>query len=434
MASSWASEDGRVALFGTDMLAVLGSLPDASVDACCTDPPYGLAEHPRKRTEQALAAWLAGDRLHVPDGKGFMGRGWDAFVPPPGAWDEVYRVLKPGSWLLAFAAPRTQDLMGLSIRLAGFEIRDSIAWIYGSGFPKSLDVSKAIDKAAGAVREVVGQGRFASRRPRADHSTQGLTFADDAYVRPAGRSLTVPATPEAARWNGWGTTLKPAIEPVLVARKPLDGTVAANVLAHGTGALNIAGCLVAHASAADLAESQGKNQHTRYSNASDRMGANGTYGTWEAGAQRTDYDGSAGRWPPDLILTHFPGCDGSCEPGCPVALAGEHARFFPQTEWGPQDAPFLYAAKAPKSERPAVDGVNPHIAVKPLAVMRWLARLVTPPDGLLIDPFAGTGTTLQAAGLEGFRAVGAENDPDACTLARKRLGLGEFAACEETRP
>ena len=127
-----------VALYAGDCLEVLALLPDASVDAVVTDPPYGLADHPVKRIEQALTAWLTGDRAHVPDGRGFMGREWDKFVPPPAAWDECYRVLKPGGHLLAFAAPRTYDLMGISIRLAGFDVFDSIDWINGQGFPKSL--------------------------------------------------------------------------------------------------------------------------------------------------------------------------------------------------------------------------------------------------------------------------------------------------------
>ena len=151
-----------VALHVGDCLDVLASLPDASVAAVVTDPPYGLADHPVKRIEQALTAWLTGDRAHVPDGRGFMGREWDKFVPPPAAWDECYRVLKPGGHLLAFAAPRTYDLMGISIRLAGFDVFDSIDWINGQGFPKSLNVSKAIDKAAGAERVASGPSRYSA--------------------------------------------------------------------------------------------------------------------------------------------------------------------------------------------------------------------------------------------------------------------------------
>jgi hypothetical protein len=140
-------QDDQVTVHHGDALDVLREMPDASVDAVVTDPPYGLAELPAHVVTAALAAWLAGDREHVPDGKGFMGRDWDRFVPPPALWDECFRVLKPGGHLLAFAAPRTTDLMTLSIRLAGFEVRDSIFWAFGQGFPKSLDVAKAIDKA-----------------------------------------------------------------------------------------------------------------------------------------------------------------------------------------------------------------------------------------------------------------------------------------------
>jgi hypothetical protein len=148
---------GRVAVHHGDCLDVLRTLPDCSVDAVVTDPPYGLAEHPRSNVERALLAWLTGDREHVPDGRGFMGRDWDRFVPPPAVWDECFRVLKPGGHLLAFAAPRTYDLMAISIRLAGLteaaapEIRDTITWLTGQGFPKSLDVGKAIDRQACAA-------------------------------------------------------------------------------------------------------------------------------------------------------------------------------------------------------------------------------------------------------------------------------------------
>jgi hypothetical protein len=208
-----------VELLHGDCLERLQELPDCSVDACVTDPPYGLR---------------------------FMGKAWDYDVPQAEVWREVLRVLKPGGHLLAFAGTRTQHRMAVQIEDAGFEIRDMIAWLYGSGFPKSLDVSKAIDKAAGAEREVVG----------VTHRTRGICGEMAAAVRCSvcgktrnGTSCKCdpdngPATPEAQRWDGWGTALKPALEPITVARKPLQSTVAANVLEHGTGAINIEGCRV----------------------------------------------------------------------------------------------------------------------------------------------------------------------------------------------
>ena len=176
-------------------LDVLRAMPDESVHSIVTDPPYGLSNTDPRHVAETIARWGSGDREYVPSGRGFMGKEWDAFVPPVAVWDECLRVLKPGGHLLAFAGSRTADLMGLAIRLAGFEMRDSLAWIYGSGFPKSHDVGKSTG---------------------------------------------------AEQWEGWGTALKPAHEPIIMARKPLaEKTVARNVLAHGTGAINVDACRVA---------------------------------------------------------------------------------------------------------------------------------------------------------------------------------------------
>ena len=178
-------------------LSALRELPSESVSSVITDPPYGLGDHAPAEVVQAITAWAQGDRERVPDGRGFMGKDWDRFVPPPAVWDECMRVLKPGGHMAVFAGSRTAGLMDLSIRLAGFEIRDTITWMYGNGFPKSLDISKAINKTAG----VDG----------------------------------------AKQWDGWGTALKPAGEPIIMARKPFIGTVANNVLTYGTGGINISG-------------------------------------------------------------------------------------------------------------------------------------------------------------------------------------------------
>ena len=465
-------------------------LPDASVDAIVCDPPYGLAELPTRVVETALREWLTGRRDFVPDGRGFMSRDWDRFVPPPAAWDEAYRVLKPGGHLLAFAGARTVDLMGMSIRLAGFEQRDSVTmlgWVQAQGFPKSRNVSADIDAMAGAEREVL---RTATR-------VTGSSVYDKRPSRPAGLYasaeyvVTAPATAAAARWQGWGTALKPAAEPILLARKPLPSTVAANVLAYGTGAINVDGCRVEHdaASAAWVERWSGHDGHPR-----------ALYGG-NIGAQ---FGGSpAGRWPTNLVLVHHPDCaevgtttvrgDGhhparrgagglstsghagqaglaeryagdevvpvmACVPGCPVAeLDGQSgagvsrridkpAAATPNAktwEGGPLNGPrpargftdaggasrfypvFRFNPKADGWERPEVvlaDGtVLRHPTVKPLDLMRWLVRMVTPPGGLVLDPFAGSGATLQAAEVEGFRAVGVELDPGHCALIRERL-------------
>ena len=226
-----------------DCLEVLRSLDDNSVDSVTTDPPYGLSNTKPAQVADVLAAWVTGDTESVPAKKGgFMGADWDSFVPPPAVWAECLRVLKPGGHMAVFSGARTQDLMGLSIRLAGFEIRDTLGWIQGAGFPKSMDVSKAIDKAAGAEREVVGRRvRLGDDKPYGNNGANAFGgYADNPECDP----VTAPATSAAKQWSGWGTALKPAIEPIILARKPLDGTVAANVLAHGVGGLNIDACRV----------------------------------------------------------------------------------------------------------------------------------------------------------------------------------------------
>src|SRR5699024_271855 len=188
-----------------DCLAELKKLEDSSVDAVVTDPPYGLSNTKPQQVADVLKAWVTGDTVSVPAKRGgFMGKDWDSFVPPPAVWEECMRVLKPGGHRAVFAGARTQDLMGLSIRPAGFEIRDTLGWVYGSGFPKSMDVSKAIDKAAGAEREVAGT--------IPDRWTQKGSTYNMSTDRPqeSVAVLGAPATSEAKRWDGWGTALKPA--------------------------------------------------------------------------------------------------------------------------------------------------------------------------------------------------------------------------------
>lgn len=368
---------------------VLSQLLDASVDACVTDPPYEL---------------------------GFMGKGWDAtgIAYDVNLWREVHRVLKPGGHLLAFGGTRTWHRLAVAVEDAGFEIRDSIAWMYGSGFPKSLDVSKAIDKAAGAERPTYARPAF------------GGTFSDDNGTTYGTAIDSAPITPDAERWQGWGTALKPAFEPIVVARKPLTGTVAGNVLTHGTGALNIDGCRV-EASGRPLIESRAEASVSTF--------GDGLNGSRHAGS--TDQ----GRWPSNVILDEDQAAaldeqsgeqrdgvavnrnkDPHAEKPHEVYGSGWLNGDLPDRTFGGQGGAsrFFYVAKADASERPKVGGVA-HPTVKPLALMRWLVRLVTPPGGVVLEPFAGSGTTVEACLLEGFRCVAIEKTDDYLPLIEARI-------------
>ena len=353
-------------------------MEDNSVDAIVTDPPYGLS---------------------------FMGKKWDYDVPGVDIWTECLRVLKPGGHLLAFAGTRTQHRMAVRIEDAGFEIRDMIAWVYGSGFPKSLDVSKALDKVAGAEREVVGiDHRYVGMSDRAKRALGTIAPGKSQGFVGDPSQITAPATDAARQWQGWGTALKPALEPVTVARKPLIGTVAGNVLTHGTGALNIDGCRV------------GDEPTTRIQGVAE-IGFHG--GNYAPGLQTGS---EMGRWPANLIhdgsdevLAAFPHASGAVAPSDQRDGGGSAARFF-------------YCAKASKKDRneglhadlEARNG-NHHPTVKPTDLMAYLCRLVTPPGGLVYDPFMGSGSTGKAAVREGLRFAGSEMQAEYITIARARI-------------
>ena len=329
----------RFDVMNADCLDTLRNIPDCSVDAIVTDPPYGLSQHSSSDVQRALTSWLAGDEYK--HGKaGFMGKSWDSFVPSPSVWRECFRVLKHGGHILCFAGSRTQDLMSIALRLAGFECRDTVMWVYGSGFPKSLDVSKAIDKAAGAERDVVGKSP--TFRKMQDEAS--------AYNLQRNEFITAPATDAARQWQGWGTALKPAYEPVLLFRKPLSGTVAENVLKHGTGAINIDGCMVPGTE--DTARPQGK----------DIKGGN-----WSGDGGRSELitGGGTGRFPAnfihsgeDEVLALFPVTKPS---NSKPRNNGEFksvakGRDAPHTTFGHDDnggsaARFFYCAKASKRDR-----------------------------------------------------------------------------------
>ena len=602
-------EDDRVTLHHGDCLDVLRSLPDSSVDSVVCDPPYGLSNTDPAHVADTVVRWVNGERDYLPPVKGgFMGKEWDSFVPPVAVWDECYRVLKPGGHVLAFAGSRTHDLMTLGIRLAGFDIRDSIAWLYAQGFPKSMnpgrdqrfcqgcevesdhadgtqtatehglsgvllgDVSQAEGSPRGAgpvllpsvpqqgapaagraepahdvrgeqpslegrgdlqaaegqllgaaLREVPGGpavhgevGRLRDGAPASDGSSDRATAAEVGsgephQPRPTGQPTGEPgAVPEqrgsqAGRGGqvcagcgkppapvGLGTALKPSFEPIVCARKPLSGTVAQTVLAHGTGALNIDACRIEHRDAADLATSQAKNPGR-----SDTV-TSGVYGA-DRPQQRVN---TSGRWPTNVVLDESQAAEldrqsGESRDGVAVKRnrpeegrsayeassymitdrsredhgyggAGGASRFFPT---------FRYEAKAPKSERPrykreggsdnattygqmktrecnvcgsranstggkhsgkpwptcghgdwswveqqsARDEYVAHPTVKPLDLMRWLVRLVTPPGGTVLEPFAGSGTIVEACIIEGFQCIAIEREADYLPLITQRI-------------
>jgi site-specific DNA-methyltransferase (adenine-specific) len=401
-----------------DILEALALLEDDSVEAIAVDPPYELK---------------------------FMGKGWDASGVSfrPETWKACLRVLKPGGHMVVFGGTRTHHRMWCAVEDAGFEVRDLLIWLYGQGMPKSMDVSKAIDKAAGAEREVVGRDPNYRQRVHTESVYSG------GQARP--KYLTAPATNAAKEWGGWGTALKPAWEPILLARKPLtEETVAANVLKWGTGALNIDGTRIS---------TGGEVVHTPQSDPAKRKGVVGSdlgfsKGSKEkmAEAQRASVErtNALGRWPANVLLqctcvdpqplpekvksrakepakgrryadkgaTNITGTPGATrregggfahEPDCPAGMVDA------QTDGASR---FFYCPKATKKER---GEDNKHPTVKPIALMRWLVRLVTPPDGVVLDPFCGSGSTLLAATEEGFGFIGVDISPEYCGIALRRL-------------
>lgn len=410
-----------------DCLEVMKTLPDNSVDSIVTDPPYGIS---------------------------FMGKKWDYDVPGVDVWAEALRLLKPGGHALVACGTRTQHRMAVNLEDAGFEIRDIVAWIYGSGFPKSLDVSKAIDKMHGVEREVIGQ------KIRGD--VQQAKVNGSGYLAdPANRNnekqfgygvenLTTPATDEAKQWNGWGTALKPAMELWTLARKPLEGTVAANVLKHGTGGLHIDGCRVPtneiitnHSRGSESAVSKGKYGD---STAQDTHQTNGqALGRFPANLIHDGSDEVVGLFPESKSAGNYKNTETAKEGGNGMFAGGEVQNFY-ANETG-SAARFFYCAKASKSDRNGgldgfpVDrpdsrtaigmgtfeekGVQPqqnhHPTVKPTALMQYLCRLITPPGGTVLDPYTGSGSTGKAAMFEDFRFIGIERELEYVEIATARI-------------
>ena len=392
-----------------DCLNVLKTFEDNSIDAVVTDPPYGLSKEPDIR--EVLTKWMNGEPYDHGHG-GFMGKSWDSFVPHPDIWREVYRVLKPGGHALVFAGTRTQDLMTISLRLAGFEVRDVIEWLYFSGFPKSHDVSKAFDKRAGVEREVVGYNEaFVRRRPKnnfdqftaVNPSKKGINSR--AFVEKMGE-ITAPATELAKKWDGWGTALKPAHEPIIVVRKPLIDadtgrklTVADCVEKYGTGAINIDACRIG-----DRGTPQIQGAYT----------GEGSTPITGARAGGKVYEG--GRFPANCITLESDAFYSKYFNITPPELSKKASKKDRNSDW--------------KGEEINVgERNNTHPTVKPTDLMAWLVRLVTPPNGVVLDPFAGSGSTLVAAKREGFGFIGIEREPEYVEIIEARTHVKAIKDC-----
>jgi DNA modification methylase len=455
--------DGRVNLFAGDCLDVLAGLPENSVDSVVTDPPYGLefmgkqwdtfkvgrsekykaggnidrdgiaarvgkggagpsyVNRPAKRCAQCGKQAWSGSPCKCPEPQWVLDNSpLHAFQAFSEEWARaVLRVMKPGAHLLAFSSTRTYHRMVCAIEDAGFEIRDQIAWLYGSGFPKSHDVSKGIDRMAGAERGKVRVDAADLKNPpnlvggaiKGDDRPWRLAAIERGYHEKDGDE---PATDAARQWQGWGSALKPALEPIVLARKPLTGTIAANVLRWGTGALNIDGCRVG-------ADGGTKGCTAGPSNGILGDGLNGAFGERVAGL---------GRWPANIILDGseevleaFPESKGGTETA-PRGTGGiwsgvSNAPCGPQYGDEGSAARFFYSAKADSMDRIA----SKHPTVKPLDLMQYLCRLITPPNGTILDMFAGTGTTGEAAWREGFNAILIEREEEYQADIARRMDL-----------
>lgn len=489
-----------------DNIEVLKQYPDNYFDAIVTDPPYGLGKEPN--AEELMKDWIE-KGYHEIQGKGFMGKEWDAFVPQPQFWKEVYRVLKHGGHVLSFFGTRTYDWGVMAMRFAGFEVRDCLQWLYGSGFPKSHNISIAIDKMYGAERKIVGEKITGNAKKNTSKTGE---FADGLHGGQQLVSVTEAATEQAKQWDGWGSALKPANEPIVLARKPLEKglSIAENVLKWETGGINIDECRI------------GTNDKTQRENKGVEWGFRKD--EYYENREKEVFGSTQGRFPANVILSHHPECvlkglkkvkgqidkptnrvqtgntwdennsglrknlpqnsggfadengeetveHWECHEDCPIKILDEQSGVTKSSDtkrnrktigsFGmPNDSTpeyndiggasrFFYTAKASKSERnkglnqleqKSIKGrderqdirnvayklrptptANVHPTVKPVSLMQYLVRLITPPNGIVLDPFLGSGTTGVACKLEGFDFVGIEQDAEYCKIAQARI-------------
>lgn len=448
--------DSTATVYHGDCIDVMRALPACSVDSVVTDPPYGIGFMGKTWDAPRITKRAAHRRATspMPPGLGGPHGGYQSEATEAGRYSrtlsasrgfqewctewaaECMRVLKPGGHLLAFGGSRTWHRLAAGIEDAGFEVRDSIAWLYGSGFPKSVDVARAIDARLGDLdaRPVRGE------KTVPDATLVRPAFAGGAYSGRAGATphRTVPvssaASAASAAWEGWGTALKPGFEPCVVARKPLCGTVADNILDHGVGGIHVDACRVPM-SEGDAEAINAKHAGMDVAAYKRPTGTSLNLSTRPMPLQAARAH-QGGRWPTNVVLDDQAARALDAEApetvsrqGKPRAAAqsgegwgmrstgaeyddqGGPSRFFPV---------FRYESKAPASERPTVDGVS-HPTVKPLELMRWLVRLTTPHGGTVLDPFAGSGTTLEAAIREGMRVIGVEREESYLPLIMARL-------------
>ena len=459
----------QIKLMRGDNIESLKKLPDNSIDSVVSDVPYGLGKE--QDMNVVLKDWLDKGYSEI-KGSGFMGKVWDSYVPQPIFWKEVYRVLKPGGHVLSFFGTRTYDIGTMAIRLAGFEIRDQIMWIYGSGFPKSHNIGKSYDKVMENEREVVGiLENYQDKR--------GLNGQTENVMENAKPRIDIDVTKGTSEWEGWGTALKPANEPICVARKPLsEKTIVANVIRWGVGGINIDGCRIEGAYGKGENEIiEGKEAGQMYHRHEDEL-ANNNY------KQKIMVSNPEGRFPANIIFDEtaaamldeqtgiLKGDSPNRGPrkggGIPnfidqenkrLGIVKENDTLTPNKFSGNGGASrFFYVPKVSKKERnmglegfedkimkqhivqsegrtdagkneSSVPTKNFHPTLKPINLMTYLCRLVTPPGGIVLDPFMGSGSTGISACLEGFRFVGMEMDEDYFKIAEARVN-----AFEEYRP
>ncbi len=482
------SSDKNYIVISGNNIDTLKNYPDNYFDSVVTDPPYGLGKEPN--AEEMLRAWIDTGYLEV-SGSGFMGKEWDAFVPQPLFWKEIFRVLKYGGHIVSFFGTRTYDWGCMAIRLAGFEIRDCIQWVYGSGFPKSHNVGKSVDKIQGNEREIIGtskaNGIKAITKSRVEQGyRKNLTIANSRDERTLDKGNS--------EWEGWGSALKPANEPIVLARKPLEKglSIAENVLKWGTGAINIDASRIGNELIKGQKAGQGFNNVKGF-------GVNTKIG--DESAKEYISEDSNGRFPANFIMTHHPDCkcigikkvgsgkeggynyegnvynvegfvpnnsptansnygqeiieDWNCHDDCPIKILDEQSgidsggasRFFyiaKANKWernyglqefeqkqtivgGGLTAPLREDGSLETSSTGGKFGSikalrsNIHPTVKPIKLMQYLVRLITPPNGIVLDPFAGSGTTGIACKIDGFNFVGLELSEDYTKIANARI-------------